>query len=556
MKLRNILIDKNKEAFDFIFLTNSFNKSSDECYQLIVMKKDINSDNSKISTVGTIASKDEYDSLLELNIPSGYEVFITKNSIDKVTNANTVSFGTDNCKNLHNIVIDIDCHNIIYNEEDLKFIKNKFVNDYKKIFKDIPEPAIINWSGRGLHIWYSIESSEFINSDNLYRAVANELCKKFKNYLSMFNTIASDISVDCSNSKCPSSLIRLFGSYNNNSGTYSEVLNINKKRYSLNILAKKLNLNIDDNNKILNKFQNIKQWTEEELKACAYTNIGDTYILTGDLPKDRMGMIFKYLQKNPNLMPGNRHNVIHLAYNYAIQCMNHEEAVNLIYNINSSFGVPLKTTDIRNIIRTTDRKTKPYKYKLDNFLEKLNITFTIKKSKCYSGKNLIYREELKKKNKEKKDKRNKYIIETYLKCGSFAQTAKKCKVCINTAKSVLKSNMKYFERLQRQFRREADRLAFSNYCKYKDLNKAAKKGRCNIKYVKELIDKYSTLRSNIWVIIQDIMDEIPNQIWVNKKKYHQFLKRDYFYIEKLLSNYTGLEPEDINIALAPYIKRV
>lgn len=296
------------------------------------------------------------------------------------------------------------------------------------------------------------------------------------------------------------------------------------------------------------------KWTEEELKACAYTNKGDEYRLTGNVIKDRIGMIFKYLEQNKNLMPGNRHNVIHLLYNYLIQCMNKDEAAKIVYDVNSNFGVPLRNNEIECILRCHDRKN-PYKYKLDSFLCKLDASFTIKRAKCITGNNFIFRQEQKKKNKEKKQMRNRMIIQTYIKTGTFAATAKKCRVCINTVKSVLKSNPKALQRFKRQFRCEKDRLAFSNFCKYKDIRKAAKKGRCSIAYTQKLVDKYTALKKNLYIIIkEDLLDRIPHQVWLNKEKYGNFYKRDYLYMERIISDYTGLEAEDINIALAPYIR--
>lgn len=298
----------------------------------------------------------------------------------------------------------------------------------------------------------------------------------------------------------------------------------------------------------------LKQWTEKELKECAYTNHGSEYYLTGNLPKDRMGMIYKYLMDNGPLMPGNRHNVIHLAYNYAVQCMSEEDAVKAINDINSEFVMPLRQGDINDIIRCHNRRKSPYKYKLDNFLEKLNVTYTVIKRKYHTGKNYLFRQKLKQDNKVKKQNRNRKIIQEYVKIGTFTGTAKKCRVCINTVKSVIRANSGAVERFKRQFRREADRLAFSNFCKYKDINKAAKKGKCSVTYLNNLVDKYTSLRKNLYVILKDLDEQIPNQVWKNKEKYGKFFKQDYLFIERLLADYTGIDNIDINIALAPYIR--
>ena len=140
---------------------------------------------------------------------------------------------TDNLFSFHNIIIDIDAHDYL-KENDLDYdFQEKIDELIFRINKDIGEikPNFIVKTSRGIQCWWNFEETSKVLSFAYTRAV-NTLCRVISDIITE-NSLNSVFSVD-SSSKKKLALFRLPGSYNPKTQKSTEICYYHNKKLDFN----------------------------------------------------------------------------------------------------------------------------------------------------------------------------------------------------------------------------------------------------------------------------------------------------------------------------------
>lgn len=443
-----------------------------------------------------------------------------------------------NCENnvigLKNIVIDIDCHYDLTPDE-WENIRTAFVNALDDIKEYIPTPTIINFTGRGFHFWFSIhEVSKQLGF--IYKLVCEELCNKLEIAIKECLPFETDnFSIDRAASKNIAGLIRMPGTNNSKASLDSKIIEFTKNKYDLNELKDMLNISI-------------KSKPNKKRNFCKKKFIS--------LPKKRLEIIKDAVVHNMrNVSEGCRHNYCFMYYNCLKQLVSEKKAVLGLYEFNNKFRNPLSESELKSIIRSISRLNLGfYKYTNKRFSEMLGLDeseiINYRLVKSHSS----YKNKLKEKRMLYKLNRNKKVLDIYAATGSIKEACK-AGVCENTARKIIKENSNMLATLKRRIISVRNRKVFNNFLNSNSIKKAAYVGNCCVVTAKKIIDTYVELRKNIVNLIEQkkiIIDEI---FYYRMRNHHDKLyKNDYNYLEKKVQEITGLNKEDINIAIAPYIR--
>lgn len=516
-------------------------------------------------------SKVNPDSLLkdlsQIDIPEDADIYIGKNTLKtKVTTINKrkrlketgvscslystgknnktdgyrISNSDNNIFALRNIVIDIDCHYDL-SEEEWKTILSRFLSSYEDILEYIPLPTVVDFSGRGFHIWYNLESAS-AQLSWLYKIICDKLCDNLQKAVDeCLMSVNSYLEIDRVASKKISGLIRVFGTQNSKAVLTPGVLFFNPVRYNLNELKDLLGIHIKQDKKRKEKKNN-----ENRIYTCKASY---------SLPTRRLHIIEQVFDKKyKNTKHGFRHNFCFMYFNYAIQVYDFDKAINKLQEFNRKFLQPMADSEIRMIVRSFKRKENTYKLKNDAFAERLGISESELAAYSRNIKNKNNKTSRKNQTATKKKIRDKKILDVFFSCGSVKNTAKEIGVCENTVRKVINKHPEELARLKRRKVAARNRRVFNNFLKYGNIAKAAKAGLCHKKTAIKIIKQYENLRQGINSMLARGILPVPPELLEQKEKHHNvFYKHEYLIAENIIERITGLDREDINIAIAPYI---
>ena len=278
-----------------------------------------------MKNIASIKSNDLIRFMSGFSFSKNCNYYITANTTKRDNRVSVELFS------LNNIVIDIDCHADDIDPADRASMLDAIVNAILRS-EIIPDPSIIHWTGRGLQLWYHLETCS-AKLKFLYSKTVGYLANMINKLILELDSCSFEheykyISVDTSSSLKSTGLFRMFCSYNTNTGRKTEYSIVSEAPYNLNdLLNSIMPFNENTNSSKKNKSNSFKFWKKDN-----YQN----------LQRKRIRLIKWLIKKRNNKVGEERRDImLFLAYNAAVQIMNIDAARNTIFEINNMFKEPL-----------------------------------------------------------------------------------------------------------------------------------------------------------------------------------------------------------------------
>lgn len=288
-----------------------------------------------------------YDYLDTIKINPKIDYYITANPLK---NQKRVKRTTENQFSFKNIVLDIDIHGNLDEWDklwELCELKNTI-----ELAKDLPKPNIINWTGRGLQLWYCLYEIN-IDFKMQWYAVVSELLARIEKLI-ISNPELYDCNIDKTASKNAIGVYRLFDTYNTKTNTKGEAEIIHSNRYDL----KKLYDDLVPENK--------KNKKKEKL-----IEIESDYL---PLFRKRKRFIEWIVDNRKRDLKGSRDLILFQYVNACYGFLKKEQAQAEAKALNEIFLNPLPIAELEKIFRYTDEKGAFDRMTVEGFLEFLNCS--------------------------------------------------------------------------------------------------------------------------------------------------------------------------------------
>lgn len=297
---------------------------------------------------------------LQINKTQNY--YIMANTVKQYTNRNS-----EKLFSLNNIVLDFDIHSSMLNYEREQLI-NEFVwrlNRDLFTTDEIPTPNVVHYTGRGVQIWWHINSTS-AKLLFLYQRAIEYIAIIIREFLKEYPTLQRHIKTDLSASKNAVGLFRMFDTYNTKAKTMTIAEIYHSNTIDLNMLVKHLEES-EPVQEYLKRKQQIKKRYEKQEQTGEDEPITEKHGSFSALHYKRLKIIEELAQDNERT-EGKRDIMIFLAFNSARQIYPLATAKKICRKINRSFTEPLK--DLEYIFK----QEKTYKLKNSSFFEKLDVS--------------------------------------------------------------------------------------------------------------------------------------------------------------------------------------
>lgn len=247
----------------------------------------------------------------------------------------------DTIFSLKNIILDIDAHE--YNG-DFSEIKPIFIETLIEEFEEAGLPLwnIQVFTGRGFQLWWCLEETSK-SLLWLYKEVQEGIMNKIQEVLNAYRiTFDEALTLDKASSRKVAGLFRLFGTYNHITKTKTEVKVLSDKKFSLNFLKE--------------IFYKKKEKIEKKKKLNGYkqkiSKANFTY--NKSINEYRIEMIEKLVSMRGDCT-GSREMIAYVYYNECVQVYDRVIAKEKLYELNSSFPIPLLDREISATVRGVDK---------------------------------------------------------------------------------------------------------------------------------------------------------------------------------------------------------
>ncbi len=340
-------------------------------------------------------------------------------TIDKDSYVSSNSFknkrNNKNIYNLCNLIIDIDFHN----DEDKDTVIQLLNNAYNQ--NKLPVPNVINFTGRGLCLVYSLKDSipvlkkAHVNKDakstsektyEFYKAVYDGLFNVYDLVLDNHAHVDRNVS-DVSR------LIRLPGTFNTKVVT--------------NDCMEAMCYTMYKHENYYNLYE-LNKYTVQKDKTFTKT--------TEDFLTKRMSMLQKLVSLREGHMKGIR-NTFMIAYGSVCAQLN-LDVLKECLEINGTFAEPLRDSEVKSVVKSLLRKTSDNitGYKITNkwLIERLGLSDADIKSLCIGERK---RETLRAKRRKEKSDRDNLIIRMNDDGYTYEEIAKKAGCSIRTVNNIL-----------------------------------------------------------------------------------------------------------------------
>lgn len=366
---------------------------------------------------------------------------------------------------LHNIVIDIDCHQgqdydkTKHMLEGFVYFLDEFCHDY-----GIPMPNTVNYTGRGVQLWWALEPIS-AKCNKMYKYTAEYFKRQLDQAISDHDQFAA-LSVDWGASGNIAGLYRLPFTLNQKTGTYGTLEFIHDKQLVLPIAYEEAYESRQETVPLFirrPKTGNPKETADKRVSVLF--ELAKTRIHAGEETK------------------GFRDNFAFCLYNSMIHAYSDEETMAQVKKLNAMFPDPLPEHELETYMSTSRGKAamgKPYLLRNTEIIERLAVTY---EEQCHVRLFTTTQkpsEELRKEAREAKAKRDRKILSLATELDTKKEIAKRVGCSESTVANVLKKNGKKTgaERVRRS-------LCFA-LVKGMEMEKAAKKYGRSIKNVREL----------------------------------------------------------------------
>ena len=417
--------------FQSLYLNNLSIEDQDNTKALNLIFKDFNYDgmihlclldsNGFMKSIASIKANDLSRFMAKFKFQKSCNYYITANTTKR---DNRVS---EDLFSLNNIVIDIDCHADNIDPADRDSMLYAIVREIL-CSEIIPDPSIIHWTGRGLQLWYHLESCAS-SLEFLYKKTVGYLADMINKLILELDSCSIEheykyLSVDTSSSLKSTGLFRMFCSYNTNTGRKTEYSIVSEVPYNLNNLL----------NSIMPFIDNTTPQKKKKPSSFKFAR-KDNY---KNLQRKRINLI-KWLisKRNYNIGSERRDIMLFLAYNAAVQIMDIDKARETVAEINDLFKAPL--TKLKHIFNYIEEKGFLRFYN-DTYYSSAWLDITADELKEYEKIYMpISNFTRDRDRKERKNQRNKKIYELYQNEKSLSEIASIMGLCLATVKKVLRT---------------------------------------------------------------------------------------------------------------------
>ena len=347
-----------------------------------------------IGYAGAMYNKDMKDTSFDEPFPIDVDIYICANGM-KSGYKRTL----DNLINIQNLVIDIDSHSSNLSIEEL----NKHILKFEEKLLDrlVLKPNLINRTGRGVHLWFSIEPCH-VSLSKICLSVIDMLCNHITEIMLELNE--NELSVDRASSLKLNGLFRLPYSYNTKAKRWSECRLVHEEFPNVNQLRKKL---------LSNGYK-----SDYFVEPTGKKRIGKKKVISGKyhfVNKINLNdytpclihrkMFLEQVIQARGGKKGSRDLLMFALYATVIWLFDKEDAQAYCEEWNSTFEQPLKDSKLWEIFRDVDRKR--YKFTVTKFLNLINAT---DEERGWYHK-LSVKEERKKARHKAKEERNRKVKE-------------------------------------------------------------------------------------------------------------------------------------------------
>lgn len=331
--------------------------------------------------------------------PKDVDIYICPNGM-KTQNKRTA----DNLISIQNLVIDIDSHQSELSIDEL----NEHIRDFepKLIDRLIIKPNFVNYTGRGMQLWFCIEPCH-VALNKICASVIDMLCTHIEEIMRSLNE--EELSIDKASSMKLNGLFRLPYTYNTKAKRWGEGYLIHEDLLNINELQKTLNKNgfkspFFSSEKKKKKVSSSKYKFSKKIKDNDYTPC-----------LIHRKKFMEYLFAIREVEVGSRNIMMFAMYSTVVQLMSTEQAQEYCTEINANFKKPLHSYELRAIFKEVDKKN--HKFTVARFFAFVNAT---KEEKEWFNK-LTIKEERKQAKRYAKIERNNKVKE--LRANGFSIVA-------------------------------------------------------------------------------------------------------------------------------------
>lgn len=274
----------------------------------------------------------------------------------------------DNLFSLNNVCIDIDAHSSKLPIHEKELLIDEFCWRFHRDLVtcgEIPCPSAFHFTGRGVQIYWHLESTS-AQLLFLYQRAVEYFAIIIREFLKEYPTLERHLEIDVNASKNAIGLFRMFDTYNTKAKTMTVTEILHDKSLNLVDLVKQLEQESEPVKAYLKRKKIIKKrYKEQELnndvlkekKTGAYSA----------LHYKRIKIIEQMVNDDADCT-GKRDTILFLLFNSARQIYPYAIAKKICRKINNSFSEPLKDLDY------IFKQEKIYQIKNNTFFEKLGIT--------------------------------------------------------------------------------------------------------------------------------------------------------------------------------------
>lgn len=278
-----------------------------------------------------------------------------------------------NCTNINGVFLDFDLHGLANDKVDDTVAK---ILDYIEINvanNRILKPSIINYTGRGIAMFYLYDQSSFeFNTDfiSFHKKLAGKLMTFFDNIIPF-----DEVEIDKS-TITPTKICRIPFTYNTSSESYSSIYCINEIAYDPKYIYEYFNLDeIDTSNTFRKKKTKKKEKATKKIETNIYNKFDDKVIynllkldeekyyyipsITKAVIRSRLAILDKFIEdEGIDFVEGSgRNNLIYLYYAYSIAANGHNLGLIKTIEFNKQLGEPLLSDEFIGIIRNIDNES-------------------------------------------------------------------------------------------------------------------------------------------------------------------------------------------------------
>lgn len=285
-------------------------------------------------------------------IQNNIDYYITSNGFVNPTQRDTRHIFT-----LHNIVIDIDCHNSKLTKEQLNHMVDACEYFLQDLFDNpnFPTPNTLVRTGRGIQLWWAIEPITY-RLRYMYDLVRDGLIKDIEELLSNITTL-SEMKIDKAASRNYAGFFRIPGSINTKTRhkTTFEIINTEKLDVMEEYFAERP----------LPSKRRVTRVESENSKKY----VGNKF----NLLRHRENMLHNLLElRGYGTENGYRDLMLLILYNaYLSTGKSFDEAWDAIVELNDKFIYPLPEKEMKQYMSTSKRKK--YKFTNKRIIEMLDM---------------------------------------------------------------------------------------------------------------------------------------------------------------------------------------